>query len=180
VALQIAALSFMVPLGLGQAATVRVGRALGRSDPEGISRAGWTSWGLGVGFMAAMAVVLWIFPRELITLFLDDVPANARVIELGVSFLAVAAAFQIVDGAQVVGAGMLRGLHDTRVPMLFALFGYWVAGLGVGVWLAVARSWQGVGIWTGLATGLGVVAALMIARWTMRVRLGLGPPQPVR
>jgi MATE family multidrug resistance protein len=180
VALQIAVLSFMVPLGLGQAATVRVGRALGRSDPEGISRAGWTSWGLGVGFMAAMAVVLWIFPRELITLFLDDVPANARVIELGVSFLAVAAAFQIVDGAQVVGAGMLRGLHDTRVPMLFALFGYWVAGLGVGVWLAFARSWQGVGIWTGLATGLGVVAALMIARWTMRVRLGLGPPQPVR
>ena len=179
VALQIAALSFMVPLGLGQAATVRVGRALGRNDREGIARAGWTAWGLGVGFMAAMAVVLWILPRELMTLFLDDVPANARVIELGVSFLAVAAAFQIVDGAQVVGAGMLRGLHDTRVPMLFALFGYWVAGLGVGVWLAFARGWQGVGIWTGLATGLGVVAALMIARWMMRVRLGLGPPQPV-
>ena len=86
--------------------------------------------------MAAMALLLWIFPRELITLFLTDVPANARVIQLGVSFLAVAAAFQIVDGAQVVGAGMLRGLHDTRVPMLFALFGYWVVGLGVGVWLA--------------------------------------------
>jgi len=65
------------------------------------------------------------------------------------------------------------------VPMLFALFGYWVAGLGVGVWLAFARGWQGVGIWTGLAVGLGVVASLMIARWTMRVRLGLGPPQPV-
>jgi len=179
VALQIAALSFMVPLGLGQAATVRVGRALGRNDREGIARAGWTAWGLGVGFMAAMAVILWIIPRELMTLFLDDVPANARVIELGVSFLAVAAAFQIVDGAQVVGAGMLRGLHDTQRPMLFALFGYWVAGLGVGVWLAFARGWQGVGIWTGLATGLGVVAALMIARWMMRVRLGLGPPQPV-
>lgn len=180
IALQIAALSFMVPLGLGQAATVRVGRALGRNDSAGIARAGWTAWGLGVGFMAAMALVLWIFPRELITLFLDDVPGNARVIGLGVSFLAVAAAFQIVDGAQVVGAGMLRGLHDTRVPMLFALFGYWVAGLGVGVWLAFYGGWEGVGIWTGLATGLGVVAALMIGRWTMRVRLGLGPPQPVR
>lgn len=179
VALQIAALSFMVPLGLGQAATVRVGRAVGRNDLQGIALAGWTAWGLGVGFMAAMALVMWIIPRDLMTLFLDDVPANARVIELGVSFLVVAAAFQIVDGAQVVGAGMLRGLHDTRVPMLFALFGYWVAGLGVGVWLAFARGWQGVGIWTGLATGLGVVAALMIARWTMRVRLGLGPPQPV-
>ncbi|MEO8175779.1 MAG: MATE family efflux transporter, partial [Sphingomicrobium sp.] len=107
VALQIAALSFMVPLGLGQAATVRVGRAVGRGDRGGIARAGWTAWLLGVGFMAAMALLLWIFPRQLILLFLDNVPANARVIDLGVSFLAVAAAFQIVDGAQVVGAGML-------------------------------------------------------------------------
>ncbi len=177
VALQIAALSFMVPLGLGQAATVRVGRAVGRNDRDGIARAGWTAWVLGVGFMAAMALIMLIFPRELITLFLDDVPANARVIGLGVSFLAVAAAFQIVDGAQVVGAGMLRGLHDTRVPMLFALFGYWVVGLGVGVWLAFGAGWQGVGIWTGLATGLGVVAVLMIARWMMRDRLGLAPPR---
>lgn len=175
VALQIAALSFMVPLGLGQAATVRVGRAVGRSDSDGIARAGWTAWLLGVGFMAAMALVLWGFPRPLVMLFLDDVPANARVIDLGVSFLAVAAAFQIVDGAQVVGAGMLRGLHDTRVPMLFALFGYWVVGLGVGVWLAFDLDWQGVGIWTGLATGLGVVAVLMIARWMMRERLRLVP-----
>ena len=180
VALQIAALSFMVPLGLGQAATVRVGRAVGRNDPDGIARAGWTAWCLGVGFMAVMALLLWIIPRELIALFLADVPANARVIKLGVSFLAVAAAFQIVDGAQVVGAGMLRGLHDTRVPMLFALFGYWVVGLGVGVWLAFFRGWHGVGIWAGLASGLGVVAVLMIARWMMRVRLGLAPPRPVR
>ncbi len=174
IALQIAALSFMVPLGLGQAATVRVGRAVGRNDAQAIARAGWTAWGLGVGFMAAMALVMWVIPRELITVFLADEPANARVIGLGVSFLAVAAAFQIVDGAQVVGAGMLRGLHDTRVPMLFALFGYWVVGLGVGVWLAFRADWQGVGIWTGLATGLGVVAVLMIARWAMRDRLGLG------
>jgi len=173
VALQIAAISFMVPLGLGQAATVRVGRALGRRDPEAIARAGWTAWLLGIGFMAAMALIIWLFPRDLMILFLDDTPANARVIELGVSFLALAAAFQIVDGAQVVGAGMLRGLHDTQRPMLFALFGYWVVGLGVGVWLAFRIGWQGVGIWTGLASGLGVVAALMIARWMMRDRLGL-------
>jgi MATE family multidrug resistance protein len=173
VALQIAALTFMVPLGLGQAATVRVGRAVGRRDRDGIARAGWTAWTLGVGFMAAMALGMWIIPRDLITVFLNDVPANARVIELGVSFLAVAAAFQIVDGAQVVAAGMLRGLHDTQRPMLFALFGYWVVGLGVGVWLAFRSGWQGVGIWVGLATGLGVVAVLMIARWMMRERLGL-------
>ncbi len=175
VALQIAAISFMVPLGLGQAATVRVGRALGRKDPAGIARAGWTAWVLAVAFMAAMALLIWLFPRELMMLFLDDTTANARVIELGVAFLALAAAFQIVDGAQVVGAGMLRGLHDTRVPMLFALFGYWAVGLGVGVWLAFGVGWQGVGIWTGLASGLLVVAALMIARWMMRDRLGLSP-----
>jgi MATE family multidrug resistance protein len=173
VALQIAALAFMVPLGLGQAATVRVGRAVGRNDSQGIARAGWTAWILGVGFMAVMALVLWGFPRPLIGLFLENVPANARVIDLAVSFLAVAAAFQIVDGAQVVGAGMLRGLHDTRVPMLFALFGYWVVGIGVGVWLAFYRGWMGVGIWTGLATGLGVVAVLMLFRWIRRRRLGL-------
>jgi MATE family multidrug resistance protein len=175
VALQIAAISFMVPLGLGQAATVRVGRALGRKDPEGIARAGWTAWVLAVAFMAAMALLIWLFPRDLMTLFLDDTAANARVIELGVAFLALAAAFQIVDGAQVVGAGMLRGLHDTRVPMLFALFGYWAVGLGVGIWLAFGVGWQGVGIWAGLASGLLVVAALMMARWMMRDGLGLSP-----
>src|SRR5690349_21496748 len=123
--------------------------------------------------MGAMAIVMWAIPRELVTLFLDDVPANSVVIALAVSFLRVAAAFQLVDGAQVIGAGMLRGLHDTRWPLLFALVGYWVVGLGVGAWLAFARDWNGVGIWVGLATGLAVVAALMLARWSMRGRLGL-------
>jgi MATE family multidrug resistance protein len=173
VALQIAALTFMVPLGLGQAATVRVGLALGRKDEAGISRAGWTAWILGVGFMGAMALVMWSFPHELVTLFLTDTPRNAAVIALAVSFLRVAAAFQLVDGAQVIGAGMLRGLHDTRWPLLFALVGYWVVGLGIGSWLAFAADWKGLGIWIGLATGLASVAVLMLARWLMRDRLGL-------
>ena len=173
VALQLAALTFMVPLGLGQAATVRVGLALGRRDDAAIARAGWTAWVIGVGFMGTMALVMWSFPRELVTLFLKDVPANAVVIALAVSFLRVAAAFQLVDGAQVIGAGMLRGLHDTRWPLLFALVGYWVVGLGIGAWLAFARDWKGVGIWVGLASGLAAVAALMLARWVLRDRLGL-------
>jgi MATE family multidrug resistance protein len=176
VALQLAALTFMVPLGLGQAATVRVGLAAGRRDEAGITRAGWTAWVIGVGFMGTMALVIWSFPRELITLFLKDVPANALVIGLAVSFLRVAAAFQLVDGAQVIGAGMLRGLHDTRWPLLFALVGYWVVGLGIGAWLAFARDWKGVGIWVGLASGLAAVAALMLARWIMRDALGLTRP----
>ena len=173
IALQCAAVTFMVPLGLGQAVTVRVGLALGRRDEAGITRAGWTAWVLGVGFMGTMAIVMWSFPRGLVTLFLHDVPENAVVIALAVSFLRVAAAFQLVDGAQVIGAGMLRGLHDTRWPLLFALVGYWVVGLGIGSWLAFGADWKGVGIWIGLASGLACVAALMLARWTMRDRLGL-------
>jgi MATE family multidrug resistance protein len=173
VALQIAALTFMVPLGLGQSATVRVGLALGRGDEPGIARAGWTAWLLGVGFMGVMALGMWSFPRPLVTLFLKDVPANAAVIALAVSFLRVAAAFQLVDGAQVIGAGMLRGLHDTKWPLMFALLGYWVVGLGIGAWLAFAADWQGLGIWVGLASGLAAVAVLILGRWLLRDRLGL-------
>jgi MATE family multidrug resistance protein len=173
VALQLAALTFMIPLGLGQAATVRVGLALGRGDDAGVARAGWMAWVIGVAFMGAMAIVMWAIPRQLITLFLSDVPANAVAIGLAVSFLRVAAAFQLVDGAQVIGAGMLRGLHDTRWPLLFALVGYWVVGLGIGAWLAFAEDWKGVGIWVGLASGLAAVAVLMLARWILRDHLGL-------
>ena len=163
----------MVPWGLSQAATVRVGRHLGSGDRDGIARAGWTAWGLGVGFMALMAVIIWSMPRDLITIFLEDTPENARVIALGVSFLAIAAIFQVADGAQVVGAGMLRGLHDTRVPMIFTFIGYWGIGIGVGAWLAFRQGWQGQGIWTGLAIGLAIVAVLMIWRWKRRETLGL-------
>src|SRR5205085_11563955 len=170
IACQIAAFHFMVPLGLGQAATVLVVLSLGRRDQAAIALACWTAWVMGVGFMGAMAVCMWIFPRALVTLFLEDVPGNALVIALAVSFLKVAAAFQLVDGAQVIGAGMLRGLHDTRWPLFFALFGYWGVGLGIGWWLAFGADWQGVGIWVGLASGLAVVAALMLARWMLRDR----------
>jgi MATE family multidrug resistance protein len=173
IALQLAATTFMVPLGLGQAATVRVGLALGRRDVAGITRAGWTAWVMGVGFMGAMALGMWLFPRPLVTLFLDDAPRNAAVILLAISFLKVAAAFQLVDGAQVIGAGMLRGLHDTRWPLIFALVGYWGVGLGIGAWLAFGADWKGVGIWIGLASGLAAVAVLMLARWVLRDRIGL-------
>jgi MATE family multidrug resistance protein len=123
--------------------------------------------------MTVMALIMWLVPQPLVGLFLEEEAQRGTVMALAVSFLAVAAAFQIVDGAQVIAAGMLRGLHDTRVPMLFALVGYWVVGLGSGVWLAFSRDWGGVGIWTGLAAGLAFVALLMLARWIMRGRLGL-------
>jgi MATE family multidrug resistance protein len=176
VAIQIASLTFMVPMGLGQAATVRVGLAFGRNDADGITKAGWTAFVLGTGFMAAMALGIYSFPEALIGIFVTPIDAETtQVFKLAVSFLMVAAIFQIVDGAQVVGAGMLRGLQDTKVPMYFAAFGYWVVGIGVGGWLAFRGGWDGVGVWTGLATGLAVVSVLMLARWSMRARLGLLP-----
>lgn len=174
IAIQLAALSFMVPMGLGQAATVRVGLAAGRGDAAAVGRAGWTALALGTGFMALMALLMIAFPYQLVDLFLDmDDPANRAVIPLAVSFLFVAALFQIFDGAQAVGAGVLRGLHDTTVPMIYAAVGYWVIGLGVAVGLGFGLGWEGVGIWTGLAAGLAVVAFLMIARWSRREALGL-------
>jgi MATE family multidrug resistance protein len=176
IAIQIAALSFMVPLGLGQAVTVRVGLALGRGDGPGIARAGWTAFAIGVCFMALMALLMVAAPRLLIGAFLDiGDPANGLVVTLAVSFLAVAGLFQIVDGAQVVGAGMLRGLHDTKMPMLFALVGYWLIGLTTGVLLAFPAGWGGVGIWLGLAAGLAIVAVLIMLRWRRRTRIGLAP-----
>jgi len=174
IALQLAALTFMVPMGIGQAATVRVGLAYGAHDRAGVGRAGWTAFALGVGFMCITALIMVSVPQQLIGIFVDrSNPANARVVELGVSFLLIGALFQIVDGAQVVGAGMLRGLQDTRVPMVFAGLGYWGIGIGVGTLLAFGLGWEGVGVWTGLATGLAVVAALMVMRWSARDRLGL-------
>jgi len=174
IAIQVASFTFMVPLGLSQAATVRVGLALGRRDAAGITRAGWTAWVMGVGFMTCTAIVMWTIPRPIIGLFLDThSAADAEVVGLAISFLAIAAVFQIVDGAQAVGSGMLRGLHDTKIPMLFAAFGYWVVGLAVALWLGFHRHKGGVGIWIGLASGLAVVAVLMLARWLSRERLGL-------
>ncbi|NIX75190.1 MATE family efflux transporter [Microvirga terricola] len=174
IALQIASFCFMVPFGFSQAVTVRVGRAYGAQDADGVTRAGWTALALGVGFMVFTATLMIFAPHLLVGAFLDlNDPKNAPVIGFALSFLVLAAAFQLVDGAQAVGAGMLRGLQDTRVPMIYAAFGYWGVGLPLGVALAFGTNLRGVGIWIGLATGLATVAALMLWRWLRRERLGL-------
>jgi MATE family multidrug resistance protein len=176
IAIQIASMTFMVPMGLAQAATVRVGLGYGRRDAEAIRLSGWTAYALGVGFMTVMAILIWAIPGTLAGLFLDpEMTGNEEVLRLAISFLLVAAVFQIFDGAQVVGTGVLRGLQDTKWPMLFAGFGYWVAGIGFGAWLAFALGWNGVGIWVGLAAGLGIVAAFILMRWLAREYLELLP-----
>ena len=174
IALQIAALAFMVPMGLSQAATIRVGQAVGRADAPGVARAGWTAFAMGTGFMGLTALLMLAAPGALVGLFLDARdPANTAVLGHAVTFLLFAALFQVVDGAQAVGAGMLRGLGDTRVPMLYAAFGYWGVGAPLGVALAYGTALRGSGVWIGLATGLAVVSLLMLARWMRRTDLGL-------
>lgn len=174
IALQIASFCFMVPFGFSQAVTVRVGRAYGAQDLDGVTRAGWTAFALGVGFMGFTAMLMLFAPHLLVGAFLDlGDPKNAPVVGFALSFLALAALFQLVDGAQAVGAGMLRGLQDTRIPMIYAAVGYWGIGLPLGVSLAFGTSLRGVGIWIGLAAGLAVVAGLMLWRWLRRDKLGL-------
>jgi len=175
IAIQIAAIAFMIPMGIGQAATVRVGRAFGSGDTQALSRAGWTAFVMGVSFMATTAVLMLVAPKALIFAFIDTTaPENLPVVELAITFLALAALFQIVDGAQAVGAGMLRGLQDTTIPMLYAALGYWGVGLPLGVILAFPLGYDGVGIWIGLSAGLAVVAVLLLMRWLRREKLIAG------
>ncbi|MCA1748315.1 MAG: MATE family efflux transporter [Parasphingopyxis sp.] len=179
IAIQIAAFAFMVPLGLSQAATVRVGLWHGRRDAAGIALAGQVAFLLGVGAAFCLSTIMVLWPEQLIGLFVvPDSAENARVYSLAVSFLFVAAVFQLADGAQAVGAGALRGIQDTRWPMIFAGFGYWVIGFGIAVWFGFGLEMEGLGIWIGLAAGLGAVALLMVARWLLRGRLGLTAYHP--
>lgn len=179
IALQIGSIAFMVPLGLAQAATVRIGIGFGKRDPAMIQRAGWTALLLATAFMTAMALLIATQREQLVSLFTGTaLSTDSGVQQLAVSFLGVAALIQIVDGVQVVGTGMLRGLHDTRWPMLFAVTGYSVVGIGIGAWLAFARGWEGLGIWVGLGSGIALVAVLVLGRWLLRHRLGLLPGAP--
>jgi len=174
IAIQLASVTFMVPMGLGQAATVRVGLAAGAGDALAVGRAGWVALGLGVSFMAAMAVLFLTIPGLFVAGFLDlRAEGAAEVAALAVSLLALAGVFQVADGAQTIAAGALRGLKDTRVPMLFAGFGYWVFGLPTGAALAFLAGWGAYGIWVGFVVGLGIVALLLVRRWSRRESLGL-------
>lgn len=174
IVIQIATFAFMVPLGLGQAVTVRVGFAFGRRDKAALGRAGWTGLALAFGYGCLTATAMLALPGPLIGLFINrHDPGNAAIVRLAAGFLTVAAGFQPFDCVQAAGAGALRGLHDTRVPMIVAGVGYWIVGIGTAVLLAFPLGLRGIGVWLGLAAGLGVVAALLLARWRARERLGL-------
>ncbi|WP_029060638.1 MATE family efflux transporter [Labrenzia sp. DG1229] len=174
IALQIASITFMVPVGLSMAAMTRVSLAAGRDDHKGIGRAGWTSLGVTMIFMGVFAVLFWTIPEKLVGLYLDlDDPQAMDVLTYGVSFLLVAALFQLADGAQIIGVNNLRGLGDTTIPLLYALFGYWVVGISLSLGLGFLAGWGGVGVWVGLAGGLASVALLANYRFARREELGL-------
>lgn len=174
VALQLASMAFMVPLGLGVAATVRVGIAYGRGDMAAVGNAGWSAFVLGLAFMAVSCTLFLTAGPFLVSLFLDPhEPGNANAIGLAITFLMVAGVFQLVDGAQVVAAHSLRGLSDTKIPMVLAIIGYWAVGLPTSYVLGFVFDWRGLGIWIGLAAGLASVAVVLVARFAMRERLGL-------
>jgi MATE family multidrug resistance protein len=163
VALQVASACFMIPMGISQAATARVGLAAGAADALSVRRAGWTAICLAAGFMAVTATLLFLLPERLASLFLAAEFADTR--HMAATLLMVAGLFQLADGVQVTAAGALRGLKDTRLPLLFAALGYWGLGLPIGLLLAFPLKMGPLGIWFGLAAGLAVVAVMMTLRW---------------
>src|SRR5438270_3579160 len=169
--LNVASLSFMVPLGLGQAATVRVAFQLGLGVPAAARRAAFVAVALGASFMTATAVLLLLLPRTIASAYvaLDD-PANAALLAIAVQLFVIAAVFQIFDGVQVIAVGALRGYRDTAVPMLIAAIGYWGIGFAGSWLLAFPLGFGPIGLWLGLALGLAVVATSLIVRLRVRAR----------
>jgi MATE family multidrug resistance protein len=164
VALNMAALAFMIPLGVSQGAVTRVGNLLGARRPRDAQRAAWVAMALGAGVMSISATAFVALRNWLPRIYTPD----PEVIALCATILPIAAAFQIFDGAQVVGCGVLRGMGRTRPAAWFNLVGYWILGIPIGAWLAFRADWGLAGIWWGLCLGLAIVAGLLIA-W-IRVR----------
>lgn len=165
IALNIAAVAFMIPLGLASAGAVRVGNAVGARDPRGAAAAGWTVIAMGVAFMMGSGLLFVLVPRFLIGLFSKD-PA---VLALGASLLLIAAIFQLFDGLQGVVTGTLRGLGDTRTSMITNLTAHWAVGIPVGYTLCFTAGWGARGLWWGLSAGLILAGVVLTAMWARRV-----------
>lgn len=161
VALNCASLSYMVPLGIAAAAAVRVGHGVGAGDGAKARRAGWMAMGLATGFMLCAAITFLLIPKQILEIYSHD----AEVLKIGIPLLAMAAAFQIFDGIQTVSTGALRGLGDTRTPLLANLIGYWLVGLPCGYLLCFYTKLGVIGLWTGLTAALILIALWLLERW---------------
>jgi MATE family multidrug resistance protein len=172
IALNLAGLAFMVPLGLSSSGAVRVGHAYGAGDIRRAARAGWTALGAGSTIMLTIAAAFLLAPEPMLRAFTSD----PRVIENGVVLLAIAAAFQLFDGGQAVATGILRGVGDTRTPMVTNVIGHWVLGLPVAYVLCFDAGWGVVGLWAGLSLGLIFVASVLTVVWAKRAATMLRRP----
>jgi MATE family multidrug resistance protein len=164
IALNIAGAAFMVALGLASSGAVRVGHAVGAGDRSRAVRAGWTALGAGSVIMLALGLLLFLIPDVLVRAFTDD----ARVIRLGANLLMIAAAFQLFDGTQAVATGVLRGIGDTRTPMIANVVGHWVLGLPIAYVLCFRLDWGVAGLWVGLSAGLVFVSVVLAGVWWQR------------
>ena len=172
ISLNIVSLVFMVPLGLASSGAVRVGHAVGARDLARARRAGWTALALGAAIMVVLGIGLFAFPRSLLGVFTTD----AQVLAIGSRLLVIAAAFQLFDGTQAVTTGILRGIGDTRTPMVMNVIGHWVLGLPVGYALCFWFAWGVMGLWIGLSIGLIFCAVALTATWIARTRRLNLPP----
>lgn len=173
ISLQIAAILFMVPFGISMAATVRVGQAIGRDDHASIRRAGFVALALGAAFMAVMTLIVIAVRYQIAHAFLGAGDETMRTAELVATLLMVGATFFVADGVQTVASGALRGLNDTRVPMLIAAFSYWALGFVIAYVLAFTFGFGAIGVWIGLSCGTAANAILLTLRFqllTLRYR----------
>lgn len=168
IALQTAVVTFMIPLGISIATTIRVGQCMGQGNPKGARLAGFVGIGIAALCMTLTGILFWTIPGKIVSLYLDTAnPANAVVVDLAKTLLAVAAMFQIADGIQVAAAGALRGLKDTRVPLLIGTLAYWGIGLPCGYILGMVWGFGAVGLWWGFAIGLAVAAGILTWRFSL-------------
>lgn len=168
IALNAAAFTYMVPLGISSAAAVRVGHAIGARELPAARRAGWTAIVVGAGFMTCAGVLFVVIPGWISRIFSPD----PNVIRVGSSLLLIAAAFELFDGLQTVATGALRGLGDTHTPMFTNLVAYWVIGLPLGYVLCFRLGWGAAGIWIGLCLGLILIGSFLLFTWNRQTRLG--------
>lgn len=164
VALNLASLTFMVPLGVSGAGAVLVGQAIGRGDPAGMRRAAGAALALGMGFMVSTALIFLAAPVGLARIYTDE----AEVIALAATLIPLAGLFQVFDGTQAVAVGVLRGAGDTRWPMVINVLGFWLVGVPVSIWLCFWAGFGPIGLWWGFVAGLGAVAVLLL--WRVRTR----------
>ena len=178
IAMQLTSLTFMVHLGLSNAATVRAGNAYGRADAPHLARGAFVVTLMSLTFAILTVSLFILLPEFFIEIFiLEDEPARAEILTIGVGLLFMAGLFQLADGTQAIALGTLRGVQDTRLPMVYAAFSYWVVGVPTAYLLCFVLGWGGIGIWGGLAIGLGVAAIMLNWRFWRTVLPGVASKQ---